>query len=86
MKNNHVTRLEIDLNAVENNLRCLKSRLKESTRVMAVVKAFAYGSSAAGMATFLQDKVDYFAVAYTPEGMALRAAGIEQPIMVLHPH
>src|SRR5690606_23737184 len=58
----------------------------KSTKFMAVVKAFAYGSDANGIALRLQDLgVDYFAVAYTNEGVALREAGITKPILVLHP-
>jgi len=53
---------------------------------MAVVKAFGYGSDALEVAKYLQDcNVDYFAVAYANEGVALRKAGISKPILVLHP-
>jgi alanine racemase len=83
--NNHVTVLEIDGNALVHNLKYLKQKLQPNTKVLAVVKAFGYGSDGALVASFLQDKVDYFAVAYTHEGEALRAAGIELPILVLHP-
>ena len=50
-----------------------------------VVKAFGYGSEAVKIAKFLEKDVDYFAVAYTDEGIALRTAGIKTPILVLHP-
>ena len=57
-----------------------------NTLFLAVVKAFAYGSDAAVIANFLQKlNVDYFAVAYINEGIALRKAGITTPILVLHP-
>jgi alanine racemase len=49
------------------------------------VKAFGYGGDALQIAEFLKDKVDYFAVAYTNEGIALRKANIKNPILVLHP-
>ena len=53
---------------------------------LAVVKAFAYGSEAVVVASFLQKiGVDYFAVAYVSEGVDLRKAGITVPILVLHP-
>lgn len=53
---------------------------------MAVVKAFGYGSDVVGIAKKLvEEGADYFAVAYTSEGVALRNAGIELPILVLHP-
>jgi alanine racemase len=83
--NNHVTVLEIDGKALAHNLNYLKQKLKPETKVLAVVKAFGYGSDGVQVASFLQDKVDYFAVAYTHEGEALRDAGIETPILVLHP-
>jgi len=85
MPNNHVTTLEIDLNAVDFNLNYFKSKVKSETKVLAVVKAFGYGSDAVKIAKHLTSKVDYFAVAYADEGIALREAGIENSILVLHP-
>ncbi|MEM5565749.1 alanine racemase [Psychroserpens sp. AS72] len=80
------TVLEIDLKALKHNYEYLKSKLNNNTKVLAVVKAFAYGSDADEIAKYLQDlKVDYFAVAYISEGVALRDAGIRTPILVLHP-
>jgi alanine racemase len=83
--NNHVTVLEIDAHALEHNLNYFKKKLRPETKILAVVKAFGYGSDGVQVATFLQDKVAYFAVAYTHEGIALRDAGIKTPILVLHP-
>tara|TARA_R110001583_G_scaffold27778_1_gene99009 strand:- start:39891 stop:40994 length:1104 start_codon:yes stop_codon:yes gene_type:complete len=85
MENNHVTKLEIDLNAIDFNFNYFKSKLYKNTKVLVVVKAFGYGSSATEVAKFLEPKVDYFAVAYLDEGIALRNAGIKKPILVLHP-
>ncbi|MBL7471325.1 alanine racemase [Robertkochia sediminum] len=80
------TVLEIDLGALEANYRYLRSRIAADTKFLAVVKAYAYGSSSQQVALKLQELgADYFAVAYTKEGMALRAAGITKPILVLHP-
>ncbi len=80
------TILEIDLNALQHNVNFIKSKLKTNTKFLAVVKAFAYGSDAIEIAKHLEKlNVDYFAVAYTDEGIALRNAGIETPILVLHP-
>ena len=80
------TVLEIDLKALKHNFEYLKSKLQPNTKFLAVVKAFAYGSDACTIANYLQNlKVNYFAVAYINEGMALREAGIKQPILVLHP-
>lgn len=82
----HATVLEIDLNALVHNLKVFQSRLSPNTKLMAMVKAFAYGASAIEVATLLEfHQVDYFAVAYTDEGVALRRAGIKTPIMVLNP-
>jgi alanine racemase len=79
------TVLEIDLKAVTHNFKVLKSRLQAKTKILAVVKAFAYGSDAQEIAKHLQHlDVDYFAVAYVKEGIALREAGITKPILVLH--
>ena len=84
--NNHVTVLEIDGKALAHNLNYFKQKLQPETKVLAVVKAFGYGSDGVQVAKFLEDKVAYFAVAYTHEGVALREAGVETPILVLHPH
>ena len=54
--------------------------------LLAVVKAFAYGSDAVKIAQFLETLgVDYFAVAYVREGVKLRDSGVKTPILVLHP-
>ncbi|MBU2926628.1 alanine racemase [Winogradskyella psychrotolerans] len=80
------TTLEIDLRALTHNLNYLKSKLQPQTKFLAVVKAFAYGSDAVEIAKHLETlRVDYFAVAYTQEGISLRDAGIKTPILVLHP-
>jgi alanine racemase len=80
------TVLEIDLKALKHNFEYLQSKLQSSTKFLAVVKAFAYGSDAQEIAHYLQRlDVDYFAVAYVNEGVALRDAGIIKPILVLHP-
>ncbi len=83
--NNHVTVLEIDGNALKYNLQYFKQKLEADTKLIVIVKAFGYGSQATEIAKFLENDVDYFAVAYTDEGIALRNAGIEIPILVLHP-
>ncbi|WP_299098320.1 alanine racemase [uncultured Winogradskyella sp.] len=80
------TVLEIDLSALTHNFKYLKSKLQPQTKFLAVVKAFAYGSDSVEVAKHLEKlNVDYFAVAYVKEGVALRDAGIETPILVLHP-
>ena len=80
------TTLEIDLSALAHNFNLIKGQLPPETKFLAVVKAFAYGSDMIEVANKLEQlKVDYFAVAYTKEGVLLRDAGIESPILVLHP-
>ena len=80
------TVLEIDLRALKHNFEYLKSRITKGAKLLVVVKAYAYGSDANQIAKYLEKlDVDYFAVAYTNEGVALRDAGITKPILVLHP-
>ncbi|WP_339707996.1 alanine racemase [uncultured Kriegella sp.] len=80
------TILELNLNALAHNYNYLRLKLKPTTKFLAVVKAFAYGSDAVKIALKLESVgVDYFAVAYTSEGVVLREAGIKLPILVLHP-
>jgi Alr-MurF fusion protein len=82
----HSTVLEVDLDAITHNLNFFRSRLAEKTQMMAVVKAFAYGSSGFEIAHLLQyHRVDYLAVAYADEGVLLREHGITLPIMVMNP-
>jgi len=85
MNNSHVTVLEINLNAINSNLNYFKSKLDKNTKILVVVKAFGYGSDAVKIAKFLENNVDYFAVAYLNEGIALRKGGVKTPILVLHP-
>jgi alanine racemase len=82
----HQTVLEINLSSLVKNLTIYQSILKPSTRLMAMVKAFSYGSGAGEVARKLQQQqVDYLAVAYADEGVALRKAGVSLPIMVMSP-
>lgn len=80
----HQTVLEINLTAMVNNLKIYQSLLLPNTKLMAMVKAFSYGSGAGEVAKRLQQQqVDYLAVAYADEGVELRKAGISLPIMVM---
>jgi alanine racemase len=82
----HSTVLEVDLDAIEHNLRFFLSKLAPTTQVVAMVKALAYGSSDCEVAQLLEHcQVDYLAVAYTDEGVALREQGITLPIIVMSP-
>jgi alanine racemase len=80
------THLEIDLRALSHNYTYLRSKLTKETRFLGVVKAFAYGNDSLVIAeTLVALGADYLAVAYVNEGVLLREAGIELPILVLHP-
>lgn len=82
----HQTVLEINLSAMAHNLKTFQSLLQPSTKIMAMVKAFAYGSGAAEIAQALQyHHADYLGVAYADEGVELRRADIRLPIMVMSP-
>lgn len=81
----HQTTMKIDLTAMVHNLKAFKSLLKPETKLMAMVKAFGYGSGGSEPAKLLQyHGVDYLAVAYADEGITLRKDGISAPIMVLN--
>lgn len=82
----HETILEINLSALEANLNHYKAKLRPDIKLMAMVKAFSYGSGSYEIANILQfNRVDYLAVAYADEGVSLRQAGITLPIMVMNP-
>jgi len=82
----HQTVLSIDLSALKENLDAFRALMNPGVKTMAMVKAFAYGSGSVEIANLLQYAgVDYLAVAYTDEGVALRKAGIKLPIMVMSP-
>ena len=82
----HETILEINLNAISHNLNFYKSKLKPTTKMMVMVKAFGYGSGGFEIAKLLEHhKVDYLGVAFADEGISLKSAGIQLPIMVLNP-
>jgi alanine racemase len=82
----HETVLEINLNALVHNLNYYRSRLKPGVKLMAMVKAFSYGSGSYEIANLLQfHRVDYLTVAYADEGVELRKAGINLPVMVMNP-
>ncbi len=82
----HETVLEINLNAISHNLNYFKAKLKKQTLMMAMVKAFGYGSGGVEIAKLLAyQKVDYLGVAFTDEGISLRKNKIDTPILVLNP-
>ncbi|MCX6326270.1 MAG: bifunctional UDP-N-acetylmuramoyl-tripeptide:D-alanyl-D-alanine ligase/alanine racemase [Bacteroidia bacterium] len=82
----HQTVLEINLDAISHNLNEFRRCLNPGTRIMAMVKAFAYGAGPAEIASLLEyHRVSYLAVAYADEGIELRNAGVTLPVMVMNP-
>lgn len=82
----HDTTLEINLNALEHNLNVYRGLLPPGVKLMAMVKAFSYGSGSFEIANLLQfNHVDYLTVAFTDEGVDLRNGGITLPIVVMSP-
>ncbi len=82
----HGTVLEVNLDALSHNLQHYRSQLQPGTKLMVMVKAFAYGAGSYEVASLLEfQRADYLAVAYADEGVALREAGISLPIMVMNP-
>jgi alanine racemase len=82
----HGTVFEVNLDALTNNLNFYRNKVGSATKIMVMVKAFAYGSGSAEVASLLEyHRVDYLGVAYTDEGVVLRQNGIKLPIMVLNP-
>jgi alanine racemase len=81
----HQTVLEINLNALSHNVKAYQSLLPKPTKIMAMVKAFSYGSGSFEVANKLSfEGIDYLAVAYTDEGILLRKNGIQLPILVMN--
>lgn len=82
----HGTVLDVNLDALVHNLNFFRARLRPTTRLMVMVKAFAYGSGMYEVASLLEfHRVDHLAVAYADEGARLRQHGIRLPILVLNP-
>lgn len=82
----HDTVLEINLNAILHNINFHKSLLKPETKMMAMVKANAYGLGSYEISEFLQHHhIDYLGVAFVDEGVELRKKGITTPIIVMNP-
>lgn len=82
----HETVLEINLDAISHNLNFYKSKLKPTTKVMVMVKAFGYGNGSYEIAKLLaHHQVAYLGVAFADEGVELRKAGIKIPIVVMNP-
>lgn len=82
----HETILEVNLNALVDNLNHYRSFMRPDTKLVCMVKADAYGAGAVEVAKTLQDhRVDYLAVAVADEGVTLRKNGITCNIMIMNP-
>lgn len=82
----HETVLEVNLNALVDNLNYFRSKIRPETQIMSMVKAFAYGSGSVEVARTLQHHhCDCLAVAVADEGVELRREGIRIPIVVMNP-
>jgi Alr-MurF fusion protein len=82
----HQTLLEINLDAISHNLNEFRRHLNPGTKMMVMVKAFAYGAGPAEIAALLEyHRVSYLAVAYADEGVELRNSGVSLPVMVMNP-
>ncbi|MBR4176598.1 MAG: bifunctional UDP-N-acetylmuramoyl-tripeptide:D-alanyl-D-alanine ligase/alanine racemase [Bacteroidales bacterium] len=82
----HETIMEVNLDALVQNVNYYRSHIEPSTKLMAMVKASSYGAGKVEIANTLQfNHVDYLTVAYSDEGVELRRNGITLPIMVMNP-
>lgn len=82
----HETILEVNLNAIVENLNHYRAMMKPETKIVCMVKADAYGAGAVEVSKILQDhRVDYLAVAVADEGVQLRKAGITSNIIIMNP-
>ncbi|WP_152395060.1 alanine racemase [Paenibacillus guangzhouensis] len=78
------TRAEISLNALRHNIEAFRSLIPADTKLLACVKANAYGHGAVGIAREAERLgIDYLSVAFLDEALQLRYAGIQTPILVL---
>ncbi len=87
LQQTHETVLKVNLSALVDNVRYFRSKLKPTTKLTCMVKAFAYGTGSVEVSKALQASglVDYLAVAVADEGVELRRAGITLPIIIMDP-
>ena len=83
MKQFNRTYAEVNLDAIRHNIDEVHKNIKEGTKVMAIVKANAYGHGAVQVAKALYDQVDAYGVAMIEEAIELRKAGIDKLILIL---
>lgn len=84
MNTNKYTHLEISVPNIQHNLKYFRSFLRESTKLLVLVKAYGYGHGIGEFSRILEDNgVDYLAVAFPGEGVAIRETGVKLPVIVL---
>lgn len=82
----HRTVMEVNMGALAHNIAYFRSFLKPTTKLLAMVKAYSYGTGSFEIAKLMQQQgVDYLGVAFADEGVDLRQAGITLPIIVMNP-
>ncbi|HIY18327.1 MAG TPA: alanine racemase [Candidatus Blautia avistercoris] len=83
MRTNQRCYADIDLRAIGHNIDQVKGKIPEGVKVMAVIKADAYGHGAVQVGKYLENQVDYFGVATIEEAVELRKSGLQLPILIL---
>lgn len=82
----HRTFIEVNLSSIQHNLNYYRQHLPSGTKILCMVKAWAYGTGAERVSLFLQQLgMDYLGVAFADEGVQLRQAGVKLPIVVMNP-
>ena len=83
MKEYYRVQANINLDAIHENVAKAKALTKPGTKMMAIIKADAYGHGAVQVAEVLEDVADAYGVAILEEGIELRQAGVTKPILIL---
>lgn len=84
-KNYYRVQANVNLDAIRHNLQEVRKKLEDSTKLMVIIKADAYGHGAVPLAKAIGEggKIDYYGVAIIEEAVELRKAGITTPILIL---
>lgn len=77
------TQAKIDLDAIEYNFNNIRQKVSPECKLLAVVKADAYGHGSLEITKFLDDKCDFFGIATVGEAVKLKKAGIKSPMLIL---
>ena len=83
MKEYYRVQADIDLDAIQSNIRRTREILQKDTKIMAIIKADGYGHGAIAVGKSIDSYVDAFGIATVHEGMELRKAGFIKPILIL---